>query len=367
VASRRIYKYYRDLVQFRLTGDPQRLLRTINPREAALFDRATGIHVRFRLGGAAFPPTLYYKVFLLNPLCDVGSFAPRDYAAAKPAEPHLKHNKGNNPSSRAAPAVAAVHEQRTRLGQIRVGGSYFGTKVVGLGPEGTDNWYKRVERNGWRPVTQRMVADVAGKGQAPAAPHGAVPEEEQREEAGRMAFHYSRVKRREDKEEARRQKKRLWLAAMYKDGLAKERAPGAFGQPSKPPALISDESFSAPQTTDKLSSGARQRGGVREVPAVNDALAAALADPKLATTGVDRRDGDGGLGLDDIEDVLAWSAELDYEAYVANWSVLATSGTSGSDHHNPLQPSSGQLPPHRRAPARGPEPDWVALNDQLRR
>jgi hypothetical protein len=37
-----VRRYYRDLIQFRLTGDPAALLRTINPREAALFDKATG-------------------------------------------------------------------------------------------------------------------------------------------------------------------------------------------------------------------------------------------------------------------------------------------------------------------------------------
>jgi hypothetical protein len=30
--------------------------------QAGLFDKSMGIHVRFRLGGSSFPPTLFYKV-----------------------------------------------------------------------------------------------------------------------------------------------------------------------------------------------------------------------------------------------------------------------------------------------------------------
>ena len=61
--NRRIYFYYRNLIKFRNAGDPALMLRCINPREAALFDQASGVHVRFRLGGSSFPPTILYKVF----------------------------------------------------------------------------------------------------------------------------------------------------------------------------------------------------------------------------------------------------------------------------------------------------------------
>jgi len=345
VASRRIFKYYRDLIQFRLAGDPRRLLRTINPREAALFDRATGIQVRFRLAGCAFPPTLVYKVFLLNPLCDVGAFAPRDYAAAKPTEPHLRHNKAAAGTVRGARGPLSVHEEHTRLGQIRVGGTYFGTKVAGLGPEGTSGWYHRIENNGWRPVTQRQVTE-AGKGdRGEAPPFGAVAAAEQAAEEGRMAFHYSRVRRREDKEALRRTKKREWLAAMYKDGLAKERAPGELGKP--------------PQAGRGSGGGGGAEGPLGDHGCRDDRGRAgdgsgALADPALADpTGL----------LDDMEDVLAWSAELNFDSYVANWATLATSGTSGSDHHDPLKPAQR----YRRPAPHEPEPDWAALNEQLRK
>ena len=74
--------YYRDLIRFRNTGDPALMLRSINPREASLVDRASGLRVRFRLGGNSFPPQIYYKIFTRAPLCDLGAFAPRVRACA---------------------------------------------------------------------------------------------------------------------------------------------------------------------------------------------------------------------------------------------------------------------------------------------
>jgi len=44
------------------------MLRSINPREAALLDAAAGTHVRFRLGGAAFPPVIMYKIYTHRPV-----------------------------------------------------------------------------------------------------------------------------------------------------------------------------------------------------------------------------------------------------------------------------------------------------------
>ena len=53
VKDRNIYKYYRDLINFRQKGDPAVMLRIINPSEAKLIDAAAGIHVKFRLAGVS--------------------------------------------------------------------------------------------------------------------------------------------------------------------------------------------------------------------------------------------------------------------------------------------------------------------------
>jgi hypothetical protein len=49
----------------------------MNPQEYALADVASGAHIRFRLGGHKFPPTVYYKVYTHASISDINSFAPR--------------------------------------------------------------------------------------------------------------------------------------------------------------------------------------------------------------------------------------------------------------------------------------------------
>ncbi len=125
----RIYFYYRDLIRFRERGDPAVLLKSINPLEANYADAACGLHVRFRLGGARFPPLIYYKVFTHRPVTDMCSFSPKDYIAAAAAKlkPKERHNKPKNGVERT---------------------------------EDMSGWYKRVENNGWRPISQHILVDV---------------------------------------------------------------------------------------------------------------------------------------------------------------------------------------------------------------
>ena len=118
--NRMIFRYFRDLINFREQGDPAQLLRSINPKEAALMDIAISAHVRFRLGGSTFPPTIYYKVFTHGAVTDVCAFAPRDYTAHKKATPVVLHNKDK---------PAQMENKDDRKG-----------------------WYRRIENNGWRPV-----------------------------------------------------------------------------------------------------------------------------------------------------------------------------------------------------------------------
>lgn len=45
-----------------------------------------GTHVRFRLGGFSFPPSIYFKIYTHRPLCDINSFAPRDYSKERKSD-----------------------------------------------------------------------------------------------------------------------------------------------------------------------------------------------------------------------------------------------------------------------------------------
>ena len=112
-----LFKGLKKLVQFRNQGDPATLLRVINPVEAQLLDPAIGAHVRFRLGGFEWPPQIYYKIYLHSPVCDVNSYAPRNY---------------NDKESAELPPVSPE--------QLAMYAEKFG-------------WYHRVENNGWRPIS----------------------------------------------------------------------------------------------------------------------------------------------------------------------------------------------------------------------
>lgn len=112
-----LFKKLKNLVHFRNQGDPGSLLKAINPIEAQLLDPAIGAHVRFRLGGYEWPPQIYYKIFLHSPVCDVNSYAPRNYMQ--------KYNADIPPITQ-----EQLNEYAEKYG-----------------------WYHRVENNGWRPIS----------------------------------------------------------------------------------------------------------------------------------------------------------------------------------------------------------------------
>ena len=116
-ADVKLFKGLKRLVQFRNQGDPATLLRVINPVEAQLLDPAIGAHVRFRLGGFEWPPQIYYKIYLHSPVCDVNSYAPRNYSEKNSA------------------AIPPIPQD-----QLAEFAEKFG-------------WYHRVENNGWRPIS----------------------------------------------------------------------------------------------------------------------------------------------------------------------------------------------------------------------
>lgn len=77
--QRRTFAQIRDIIRFRGSGDPIFLLKVLAPSEADFADEASGVHIRFRLGGTTWPPTIFYKVFTHRNIADIGAFAPRDY------------------------------------------------------------------------------------------------------------------------------------------------------------------------------------------------------------------------------------------------------------------------------------------------
>jgi hypothetical protein len=117
--NKRVFKYFKDLIINNLKGAPSDILKVIVPRESFLLDRSSGVHVRFRLGGVVFPPKILFKIYTHRPLCDVNSFAPRDYSKERPLDGNYLHNKSS---------VMAT-QQVSKNTTLRVGGSYFGAVV----------------------------------------------------------------------------------------------------------------------------------------------------------------------------------------------------------------------------------------------
>lgn len=206
----RVYKYFRDLVLHKLRGAPADLLRTIIPRESDLLDKASGIHVRFRLGGRAFPPKIYYKIFTHRALCDVNAFAPRNYCQERRLEPSSLHTKPE--SHRTTSIVSSM--QRTH---IRVGGAYFESLVT---TEESNGWYRRQDTNPWRVISSEVddlfdhqpysyldPSEASGLDTSLVAQY--------RRKVKMKSFHYSTLKRQQDVDQARKRKKREWMLKAY--------------------------------------------------------------------------------------------------------------------------------------------------------
>lgn len=186
---KKVYLFYRSLLLDKLKGAPADLLRSIVPGEADLLDKAAGVHIRFRLGGARFPPKVLFKVFTHGPLCDVGSFAPRD-AYFKGA-----YSKG---------ACVKGGPSKQTLPSIRVGARSCSTYSRSEGDDQTD-WYRRVDNNAWRCVSVEAIDEAFG---APGAPR----------ECEKSSFHFSSLRRRQDLQASRRRRHRAWMARVLLPG-----------------------------------------------------------------------------------------------------------------------------------------------------
>ncbi|XP_060036119.1 protein MFI isoform X3 [Erinaceus europaeus] len=159
-----VFEHFKAIINLRRQGEPRQIVRYINPREAELLDAAAGIHVRFRFGGVKFPPQIYYKIFTHRPIEDLCANSPRDYTKV-PAK-YTSHIKG-----------------------------------ITLQEEDNSGWYHRIENNGWRPVSDSfwLSAEIIG-------------------DKKETKFHFSKLKRRQDKEKKRKIRKIEWMKQMYYTG-----------------------------------------------------------------------------------------------------------------------------------------------------
>ena len=209
--NRRIYYYFRNLILYKLQGAPAELLRTIIPNEADILDRASGVHVKFRLGGKIFPPKIYFKIFTHRPLCDVNAFAPRDYTQEKPINELYLHNK-----SKVIESFNTTNKNNASMkrGNIKIGVKYFETVVHTTNPLGMANWYQRDDQNNWRPISSLLIEKVE-------APPWFQDSTQTKRATTKYHYFYHHDKniRKKDVQTYRRRRKREWMQKLYKSHL----------------------------------------------------------------------------------------------------------------------------------------------------
>ncbi|XP_057624792.1 protein MFI [Chionomys nivalis] len=228
-----VFRHFKSLIDLRRQGEPRQIVKYINPKEAELLDAAAGIQVRFRLGGVKFPPEIYYKIFTHRHVEDLCANSPRDYTKL-PAK-YTSHNKNDPP-------------------QV----------------EDHSGWYRRIENNGWRPVTQRFWVPF---------------ENEVLESTKESEFHFSKLKRKQDMEKKRKIKKIEWMREMYYLGSLEAKA-------------THHETLSLIHKATKGLIKSIEDGGVDSVMEW------------------------------EVDEVLNWTNTLNFDEYIATWKETATSKSS---------------------------------------
>ncbi|KAK7480713.1 hypothetical protein BaRGS_00028081 [Batillaria attramentaria] len=267
-----VYRYYRDLINFKTRGDPSLMLRCINPQEAKLLDAASGTSVRFRLAGDRFPPNIYYKIFTQRPIQDLCANSPKDYTRPEAKNPTVRH-KHNNISQ-------VIDEDAERK-----------------------HWYRRIENNGWRLVSDRLIHHIM---------NDPITYESSKKE---YKFSHNRLKRRQDVEKQKKTKKIEWMRKMYKEGMLRARA---------------DD-----RETVQLIQGA--------------------AAGMIATV---EEQGPGALEDWEVDELLDWTTSLNFEEYFSTWQGLATSAPSNFKAEKSMSITTSNIDPYEltvsTAPSRFP-------------
>ncbi|XP_004470909.2 protein MFI isoform X2 [Dasypus novemcinctus] len=230
-----VFQHFKNLINIRRQGEPRHIVRCINPKEAELLDAAAGINVRFRLGGVKFPPNIYYKIFTHRHIEDLCANSPRDYTKL-PAK-QTSYFKSDNPQE-----------------------------------EDHSGWYRRIENNGWRPVSDKFWMPIENV---------TVGDKKESE------FHFSKLKRKKDLEKKRKIKKIEWMRHMYYTGSLEAKSTNL-------------------DTLDLIHT---------------------------ATKGLIRAIEDGGIDsvMDwEVDEVLNWTNALNFDEYIASWKEMATSNSSAN-------------------------------------
>lgn len=136
-------------------------------------------------------------------------------------------------------------------------------------------WYERTENNGWRPISDKILS-----------PFDTV---EIRTSKARKKFHRDLMKRKELSYQTKRQRKLKWLRKLYKDAKNAE--------------LIAEN--------DNL----------KHEPEIENMYSNPFEEQRFLEYDNDNFD-------KEVNALIEWWEDLDYDKYVSNWGELATSGKS---------------------------------------
>ncbi|XP_048768431.2 protein MFI-like isoform X2 [Ostrea edulis] len=261
-----VYRYYRDLINFKTRGNPALMLKCINPNEAKFLDAASGVHVKFRLAGERFPPNIYYKIFTHRPVQDMCANSPKDYT-----QPAVKLQIGKDKHSQVR-SQGFEHDQ--------------------------NGWYKRIENNGWRLVSDRLVQHLT---------------DPITWETSNKKYQHShdKLQRIQDVEKRKKKRKIEWMQKMYQEGMLKAK---------------SDD----PETMNLIEGAAAGMMATVEKMGPN-----ALEDWE-------------------VDELLDWTTSLNFDEYLNNWKDVATSAYSEKQVDDRIRLMNGTVDPYEFSISTGP-------------
>lgn len=111
-------------------------MKNICPNEAQYLDPSLQVRVKFRFGGIEFPPSIYYKIFTHGPVIDLNAFAPRHYALERALKMEQAVGGGAENSSAKAASSARKRGSTEHLAGLV---EYFYRRSVA---EASNGWRK---------------------------------------------------------------------------------------------------------------------------------------------------------------------------------------------------------------------------------
>eukprot|EP01006_Ploeotia_vitrea_P063566 TRINITY_DN85794_c0_g1_i1.p1 TRINITY_DN85794_c0_g1~~TRINITY_DN85794_c0_g1_i1.p1 ORF type:complete len:469 (+),score=39.07 TRINITY_DN85794_c0_g1_i1:69-1475(+) len=265
--NKQIFRFYVELIRFREQGDAKLMLKCINPKESGLIDSAANMHVRFRLGGDAFPPTIYYKLYTHGPVCDLGRLAPRDYTQDKHIPPKWRHNKTH-------PSQHVVDVKK---------------------------WYNRVECNEWRPITDKALRETI---RSRVDIYTTMQQSDKAVFTNDSPYHYSKLRKQEDVIKKAKKKKREWMVKLYsQQAAAVVQQQQQHQYQLEQMALSADDGAMEPLPPPTL-----------DINPVAPNTLAGLNEEELEA---------------EVRKLIDWSDTLNFESYRVDWLCLATAAGAG--------------------------------------